>query len=539
MQVVSRAHRSAGSGSHLPSPGRGAQAVVAFIALFFLFPLGYLLWGTLTLDGDLWGKLASRATLGPLTRSLLIATTTATATALLGTTLAFLVSRTDLPARRFFRVVLALPLVIPSFVGATALLAAFGPGALVTFIPRPEGFWGAFGVLTLLSYPYVYLPLLGRLATTAPSLEEAARQLGSNPRRTFFRVVLPQLRTTIAAGTMLVFLYALSDFGAVSLMRYDTITRSIFSSRLFDRSTSLTLGLVLAVLALAVASIERALVARRKPQPVIGRSQPLYRLGRARIPALGLVVGVLIGSLVAPIGVFLVWIARGSATIGAGFTGLGDDMGFLLAPTLNSALAATVAGLIAALVVLPVAYVAVRRRGFLAESASAAVTSVFALPGLVVALAVVFWAIQAPASLAWLYQSFPLLILAYVLHFGAQSMRSTQAAIAAVPQQYDEAGQTLGVGARRRFRHIELPLIAPGLITGGGLVLLSTLKELPATLLLAPIGFETLATRIWGAAEDGFYAEVGIASLVLIALSGLLTWFLILRPELARPKRRG
>ena len=148
------------------------------------------------------------------------------------------------------------------------------------------------------------------------------------------------------------------------------------------------------------------------------------------------------------------------------------------------------------------------------------------------ALAVVFWAIRAPGPLAAVYQSFPLLILAYVLHFGAQSMRASQAAIGDVPRRYDDAARTLGVKAGRRFLSIDLPLVAPGVLTGGGLVLLSTLKELPATLLLAPIGFETLATRIWNAAEDGFFAEVGVTSLVLIGLSGVLTWALILRSEL-------
>ena len=119
-----------------------------------------------------------------------------------------------------------------------------------------------------------------------------------------------------------------------------------------------------------------------------------------------------------------------------------------------------------------------------------------------------------------------------MLHFGAQSMRASRAAVADVPRRYQDAARTLGVPARRRFLTIDLPLVMPGLVTGGGLVLLSTLKELPATLLLAPIGFETLATRIWNAAEDGFFAEVGITSLALIMLSGILTWVFILHREL-------
>lgn len=528
--------RSAGR-AESSSHRTGLQLSVGLVGLLFLFPTGYLVWGTLTLGGDFWATLTSEQTLRPLFNSVLIASATAAACAVLGTMLALLVIRTDLPGRRIWRLVLAMPLAIPSFVGATALLSAFGPGGLVPFLPRVQGFWGAFLVLTLLSYPYVYLPVLARLSATSSSLEEAARLLGGRPSMNIVRVLLPQARNTIAAGTMLVFLYALSDFGAVALMRFDTITRAIFSARLFDRATSLTLGLVLAMLALLVLALERAAVSARQVAKDLGGRQLLYPLGRLKVPALG-VVGLVVGSaLVVPIAVFALWVVRGSATVGIGFSGLGDGLGFLMGPAVNSAVVAAVAGVIAVVVVFPVAFASARRRSWVTEAAATAVASVFALPGLVVALAVVFWAIKAPGPLAVFYQSFPLLILGYVLHFGAQAMRASAAAVADVPIRYDDAARTLGVGARRRFLTIELPLIFPGLIVGGGLVLLSTLKELPATLLLAPIGFQTLATRIWSAAEDGFYAEVGVTSLVLIFVSTSLTWFLILKPELRTTDR--
>jgi iron(III) transport system permease protein len=289
------------------------------------------------------------------------------------------------------------------------------------------------------------------------------------------------------------------------------------------------------MLALAVVVAERSIISRRPVAKDIGGRQMTYPLGRFAVPGIGLVGAVLGGAIVAPLAVFATWIIRGSTTVGVGYSGLGDSLGFLVRPTINSAVAATVAGLVAVVVVLPVAFGSIRRRNWVSELAASAVTSVLALPGLVVALAVVFWAIQAPGVLAALYQSFPLLILGYVLHFGAQAMRSSAAAISDIPVRYDDAARTLGVGTRRRLLAIDLPLVLPGLVTGGGLVLLSTLKELPATLLLAPIGFQTLATRVWSAAEDGFYAEVGVTSLVLILLSSLLTWFLILRSQLVRP----
>jgi iron(III) transport system permease protein len=515
------------------APSLRLNVVAGLIGLLFLFPAGYLAIRTVTLGTQFRSILLSASTLRPLANSLLIASSTALLAAVIGTTLALLVARTDLPGRSVWRWVLALPLVIPSFVGATAVLAAFGDGALVPFIPRLQGFWGALAVLTLLTYPYVYLPVLSRLSSTAASLEDAARLLGDSSWRAVRNVVLPQLRRSIVAGTLLVFLYGLSDFGAVSLMRFDTITRVIFSTQLSDRSTSLTLGLVLGLVALLVATVDRASGRHRGPVPTVGSRQVQYRLGRAVWPALGLIGLVVALALATPILVFVVWVVRGSSTVGIGYSGLGDSLGFLIEPTLSSAGAASLAALAAVLVTIPVAYASARRRSWVSESAGAAITSVFALPGLVVALSLAFWAIRAPGALGAFYQTMPLLILGYVLHFGAQALGPAQAAIGSVPGRLDEAARTLGAGARRRFLTVELPLMTPGLLAGAGLVLLSTLKELPATLILAPIGFETLATRIWNAAEDGFFAEVGVTALVLVLLSAVLTWPLLIRRSLA------
>lgn len=259
-----------------------------------------------------------------------------------------------------------------------------------------------------------------------------------------------------------------------------------------------------------------------------------YALGLGRWPALTFTTAVVALSLATPLAVFGTWVVRGSSTVGVGYSGLGDSLGFLVSPTVRSAAAASLAALAAVVVMVPLAYASARRRSVISEAAGAAVTSVFALPGIVVAIALAFWAVRAPGVLAGLYQTLPLLILGYVLHFGAQALGPAEAAIGSVPPRFAEAARTLGAGPRRRFLTVELPLITPGLLAGAGLVLLSTLKELPATLVLAPIGFETLATRIWSAAEDGFFAEVGITALVLILLSATLTWPLLIRRELPR-----
>ena len=521
-----------------PIRGHRPSITAIVVGAFFLLPIGYLGWETFSLGSQLPGVLATDDIVGPLARSLLIATATALACGLIGTAVAWVVVRTDILGGGMLRWAMALPLVIPSFVGATALASAFGPGALIDWMPRIQGFTGALLVLTLLSYPYVYLPVVARLMTTSQELEEASRLLGASSWRTFRTVVVPQIRHSAWAGMLLVFLYALSDFGAVSLMRYDTVTRAIFSAGLGKPTRALTLGFVLALVALIVAWIERTTSRRAPPVQQGGRGQVVYGLGRLRILAFGGVGFVLFLGLIAPIAVFVTWIFRGSGAPGVGYSGWGDSLGFLVEPIANSALSAVVAAAVAAAVVLPVAYVAARRRGWHAAFASTSVASLFALPGLVVALAIAFWALQAPEWMLWLYQSFPLLILAYVLHFGAQAMTVTRSAVANVPVRYEEAGKMLGASRVRRFATIELPLIVPGMLAGAGLVLLSTLKELPATLLLAPLGFQTLATKIWGASEEGFFAEVGVTSLALIILSGVLTWTFVLRhqPRLKRPR---
>lgn len=511
--------------------GAGPALAVALPAVVFAFPLLYLAWSSLRLGGDLAAAVVDPQVLRPLGNSLLLAATVSIACAVIGTASAVAVARTDVLGRRTLTVALAMPLAVPSFVGATAMLSATGPGGLLPFVPRPVGFTGAVAVLSLLSYPYVYLPVLARLRGGSRTAEEAARLLGAGPWRTLRSIVLPQLRGSVAAGSLLVFLYVLSDFGAVALLRYETITRAIFSTRLLDRATSVTLGLLLALLALAVAALARR-PDRAPPAAARAAGPATLRLGAARVPVSLAVWGVVLIALVLPLVVFMVWAVRGSASLGTAFGGVGDGLGFLARPMVNSGAAALVAAAAGAVALLPLAIASVRRPGRINGAASALVTSVLALPGLVTALALVFFAIGAPGPLGLLYQSFPLLILGYVLHFGAQSLRASQAAVAAVPDRLHEAARLLGATGWRRFITVDLPIIAPGVAAGAGLVLLSTLKELPATALLAPIGFDTLATTIYFAAEDGFFAEVGVASLVLVTVSALLTWALILRPQL-------
>jgi iron(III) transport system permease protein len=429
--------------------------------------------------------------------------------------------------------------VIPSFIGAFALIAAFAPGGLLAgpmgwlgvTPPRVGGYWGALTVLTLFTYPYVYLPVAARLRQLPASLEESARLLGRRPLAVFWLVVRPQVTSAVAAGALLAALYAISDFGAVQLLRYDTLPRAIYSGRLLDPGNSLALSLMLAGIALAIVAGERRLTRRARLLRGTREGRPLtIRLGAWKLPALGFTLCALTASLLAPLGVLGFWAVRGIAEGSRRASAIATHPEQLALPALNTAVVSIAAAIVATVAVLPVAYLTTRYRSRVGGTVNAVVVAGFALPGLVLALAVVYWVRQAPDLIGdAVYQTEGLLVFAYVVHFGSQALRASQVALASVPERVGDAARTLGATGPSRLLRVDLPLMLPGLLAGAGLVLLSAMKELPATLLLAPPGFQTLATKVWTSTEDAFLADASIASLLLVAISAVLTWLLVVR----------
>ncbi len=504
--------------------------MTAAVGVIFLAPLGYLLIRNAGNDRLLEIVFSARAGT-PLAGTLVLAVATAVIAGALGTAGAWLISRTDLPARRMWGLLLALPLVMPSFIAAFAFIAAFSPGGLMEEalgVPgfSVSGFWGALAVLSLLTYPYVLLPVAARLRQLPSSLEESARLLGKSPVQVFRQVVLPQATPAILAGCLLVFLYVVGDFGAVVLLRVETLTEGIFSNRLIDPEVSLAFSLLLAVVALSAAGGERRLSRSSVRDQVRDVSPVVVKLGKWLPAALAGLVALVSLALVIPAAVLVYWAARGLGGEGGGR--ITDDPASLVGPAVSTSLVSIVAAVVAVAVVLPVAYYMARKRDRLGGAVNAAVVSGFALPGLVVALSLVFWALGSEVLVVF-YQTIPLLITAYVLNFGALALGSARVAVAGVPARLDDAARALGGSRLRRIIRIDLPLMAPGLLAGAGLVLLSAMKELPATLLLAPPGFSTLATKIWGAAQEAIWADASLAALVLLVASSLLTWALVLR----------
>lgn len=496
----------------------------------FVLPAAFVVVRTIRLDAPLADTLGEVA--GPLWRTIQLSTLVAASAAAIGTTLAWLTTRTDLPGARWWRVVLVLPLVLPSFVGAGAFIAALAPGGVVhdaldaVGIAAPQRFRGlgaSWLVLTAFTYPYVMLPVSARLRALRSDSVESARLLGCSPLSAFVRVTLPELRGSILGGALLVYLYGLSEFGAVQLLGYDTLTRVVFATRQANRPVSFAAASVLVVLAIVVVVGERRLRGSTRSDTVAARYVRPHRLGRWAVPATLLCSTVLFVALFVPITSLAVWAQRGLA---AGTV----DLGSVVGPAWSTAAVSVVAAVVTLVVVAPVAASTVRAPSRLATASSAAVLGGFALPGLIIALALAVLTLNT-TGLGWLYQSFALLIVGYVVHFGSQALASTEQAIRAVPRSVGEQARLLEPNRFRRWARVDAALMRPGLLAGGGLVMLATVKELPATLLLAPIGFSTLATEIWSGFGEGFYAETGVMSLVLIAVSATLTWLLVLVPD--------
>jgi len=491
---------------------------VAAVAIVCL-PLVYLVIRVAGAGTEAWDVLERPRTLTLVAKTVgLVAAVTAAAVAL-GVPAAWLVTRSDLPGRRFWAVALALPLVLPSYVLALALLAVSGPGGLLG-VPALTGFTGAFLALTLATYPFVLLLCIAALHRADPALEEAAQGLGRSPSQVFKAVTLPLLRPAIGAGALLVALYSLADFGVVSLMRAEALTRAVFLQYrgAFDRDPAAVLALLLVALTILVLVGEQRARSRLGSGSRGGRTvrpASVVPLGRWRPVALAFCAAVAGVGLVLPVGVLVAWLLRGSPSLDGVATA-----------TLNSLLVAVAAAAVTTLAALPVAVLAARFRSRWTVALERTGYAANALPGIVAALAFVFFAARhAPA----IYQSLTLLVVAYMVRFFPQALAGVTSALSRAEPKLEEASRGLGRGPARTLATVTVPIVGPGLLAGAALVLLSTLKELPATLILRPSGFDTLATEVWTATSVTQYSEAAVPALVLCVLAAPAVWLLVVR----------
>jgi iron(III) transport system permease protein len=505
-------------------PGAAPTLVVAaalVIAACMLLPVGYLALRVFEEGASAWDDVTSATARQALSRTMALAAAVTSGSIVLGVSLGWLTARTDLPLRRLWAVLLALPLAVPSYVGAYAFVAALGPRGMlqdvlsplgVETLPEIYGFRGAWLVLTIFTFPYVLLPVRAALRGMDRSLDDAARGLGASRLESFRRVTLPQLRPAIAAGGILVALYTLSDFGAVSILRFDSLSRIIYVRyTTFDRGSAAAFALVLVALTLAVVIGESMLRGKGRYHASSVRTPPaVVKLGKWKWPAVAYCGSVVVLSLVLPISVIAYWLVRAVSD---------ERTAWLTREAMwNSLSASGIAAIVAVAAALPIAILAVRYPGILASLIEKAAYTGYALPGITIALALVFFAANYAPSL---YQTLPLLIFAYTVRFLPQALGSARGALLQVNPNTEDAARGLGKSRAEVFGRITLPQILPGLTSGGLLVFLTVMKELPVTLLVSPIGFDTLATQVWSATSEAFFARAALTALLLVGLSAI------------------
>lgn len=455
--------------------------------------------------------LAQERTVRLIGRSLALATTVTMVSLVIGVTLAWLVSRTRLPGRPLWGVIAALPLAIPSYVAAFAWLSLF---------PRFGGFTGSVLVLTLVCYPYVYLPVLAAFERLDPAHEEVSRALGRGPLRTFATVTLRQVRPAAAAGGLLVALYVLSDFGAVAILRYDVFTRVIYTSyrSSFDPTPAAILGCVLVAITILIVwgeSRTRGRAGYARLGAGAARRRPRIHLGWWSVPALAwcvLVSGLALG---VPFGALAYWLTRGRSG--------GFDVAELTSAAGSTLMVAGLGALVTVGLAFPVGVVAARFRGRVPRFLEQSVYAAHALPGIVVALSLVFLSVRFAYPI---YQRTPVLVFAYAVLFLPLAVGAVRASVAQAPRALEEMARSLGKSPAGVLRSVTLPLAAPGVAAGAALVFLTCMKELPATLLLRPTGLDTLATELWSRTEIGAYAGAAPYAAALVLLAALPTFLL-------------
>jgi iron(III) transport system permease protein len=482
------------------------------VVVLTLIPLGFVVDYAVRIGlAELWALIDRPRTGILLSNTVKLTAACVAISAVIGTGAAWVVERTDLPGRRVLHVLLAAPLAIPAFVNSYGW---------ISLTPKAAGFDGALLIVTLSYYPLVYLPVAAALHGLNPALEETANSLGHGRVRTFLRVVLPQLRIGLLGGCLLVGLHLLAEFGALQMLRYPTFTTAIYdqykSTFNGPAASALAIVLVFGCLLLLLAEL-RLRGSRRYARVGSGavRAVPRVRLGWATIPVLLVVWGVVALAIGVPIGSLVHWLLVGSSAAFPVSTLISTT-----ATTVGLGLATAVA---ATALALPVAWLCERHRGRLTTVVERCTYFGSGLPGIVVALAFITITIRYARPL---YQTTAMLIAAYVILFVPRAMISQRASIAQAPAIFDDVAQSLGAGRLSKLWRVTLPMVAPGLGAGAALVFLAVVTELTSTLLLAPIGTETLATEFWSKSSAVAYGAAAPYAAMMVVISAPATLLL-------------
>lgn len=493
---------------------------------------------------ETWAHLASTVLPEYILNSLWLCLGVGLGVGTLGVTTAWLTAMHEFPGRRFFEWALVLPLAVPAYVMAyvyTDFLQFVGP--VQTFLRDTFGwehgdYWfpdirtlpGAMLMFVCVLYPYVYLLARTAFLERASGMLEAARTLGMGPWRAFFAVSLPLARPAIVAGVALALMETLADYGTVAYFAVNTFTTGIYRAwfSLGDRIAAAQLAAMLLAFVLFLLMAERISRGRARYHNTTGRNRPMAgaRLQgfSAALAVVGCALPLLLGFLV-PAGLLLkMALTEGDAQFGERFLMLSR----------NSFVLAGATAAIGVLLALLLAYGARLSKGALATGLNRLVGLGYAVPGAVIAVGVLIPVTRLDNWLAGQWQAWfghnpgllltggiAALIYAYLVRFLAVALHTVESSLGKITPNMDDAARSLGLGQGETMRRVHVPMLRGSLLTAGLLVFVDVMKELPATLVMRPFNFDTLATQAYTLASDERLAEASTAALAIVVV-GLL-----------------
>ena len=477
---------------------------------------------------------------------------------LVGVATAWLTTMHEFPGRRIFEWALVLPMAMPAYVMAyvytdflqfvgplqTALRESFGWQHGDYWFPDIRSLPGAVLMFVCVLYPYVYLLARGAFLERASGMLEAARTLGMGPWRAFFSVSLPLARPAIAAGIALALMETLADYGTVAYFAVNTFTTGIYRAwfSLGDRVAAAQLASMLLGFVLLLLAIERSSRGRARYNNTTGRNRPMAGAQLSGLPAM---LAMLVCSLPLLLGFIMpgalllkMALLEGDAQFGERFVTLAR----------NSFVLASITAVIAVMLALLLAYGARLSKSTLARALNRLVGLGYAVPGAVIAVGVLIPVTRLDTWLAaqwgnWfgynpgllLTGGVAALIYAYLVRVLGVALHTVEASLAKITPSMDDAARSLGLGQGETLRRVHAPMLRGSLLTAALLVFVDVMKELPATLVMRPFNFDTLATQAYTLASDERLAEASTASLAIVAV-GLLPLIAISR-QISRSRK--
>lgn len=494
---------------------RLSAGIVAFAAAI---PLCYVGYNALTVNQELWRTLFDTRVPELAWNTLTLSLSVSFLTLILGIPSAWIMSRYSFPGKKIWEWLLILPLAFPAYVLAYIYSVFASKNILLNnFL---FSFPGVSIVIAFATYPYVYLLTRSALANMNITYEEAARSLGTSFIQRLFRVIFPILRPSIVAGVSLVILYVLADFGTVSMLRYQTFTLAIYSQMIGrqNHQTAAALSIILVFFSIAFVFLERKFRGKSRFYQTQGRFRQ-RQLQDVRIHT-AVIINIFLGTLaflafILPTMLLLQWT---TAAIQKQII----NMHFLKF-ALNTFLSASFAATVAICAAFPLSHAAVRRPNTIHLSFLHATYAASSLPGPVAALALLLTALAIIPSL---YGTIFLLIIAYAIRFLPLALQTEEASLQQITPNFEHAARSLGAGHLRTQVKVIIPLIKKGISAAFIMVFLNAIKELPATLLLRPVGFDTLAVRVWLETSDNMYELAAPSALLIMLVSLPALWLL-------------